>query len=149
MSTLPITALWAGPTPTAYPARQVITIATPGADGGDGPAGAAGPNQISDSTATAYSGGVSFISAPDGFVRQLTFGDGLELSFSFPAFNYTLSVVGFLKADGSIPMTGPLQGYIQPYTFYDSEVDNNSLYFSNDAGKLVYKDSSGTVHPLY
>lgn len=69
MSTLPITALWAGPTPTAYPARQVITIATPGADG---------PNEITDETTTDFTTGYMY-AAYDGNVVPVVLNSSMSL----------------------------------------------------------------------
>jgi hypothetical protein len=40
-------------------------------------------------------------------------------------------------------------GYQTPITSTDAAAPNNSQYFSSDAGKLVYKDSGGTVNNLY
>lgn len=37
----------------------------------------------------------------------------------------------------------------QPPTIQDANSLNNSVYFSSDASKLVYKDISGVVHSLY
>lgn len=37
----------------------------------------------------------------------------------------------------------------QPPMLADSKTPNNSIYFSTDAGKLVYKDSASVVHNLY
>lgn len=36
-----------------------------------------------------------------------------------------------------------------PPTLADAAANNNSVYFSSDASKLVYKDSGGVVHALY
>lgn len=49
------------------------------------------------------------------------------------------STLSAVKADGSI----------QPASLADSAATNNSIYYSTTAGKLVYKDSSGTVNNLY
>jgi hypothetical protein len=40
-------------------------------------------------------------------------------------------------------------GTIEPVTLADADAENNSIYYSSDAGKLVYKDSGGTVNDLY
>jgi hypothetical protein len=40
-------------------------------------------------------------------------------------------------------------GAFQPASMADSSAANNTLYYSTTAGKLVYKDSSGTVNNLY
>jgi hypothetical protein len=46
---------------------------------------------------------------------------------------------------GSIDKTGAWN----PPSMADSAAANNSVYYSTDAGKLVYKDSGGTVNALY
>lgn len=38
---------------------------------------------------------------------------------------------------------------IRPPQMTDAAAPNDTLYFSTTAGKLVYKDAGGTVHPLY
>lgn len=38
---------------------------------------------------------------------------------------------------------------MQPLSLTDGYAPNNTVYFSTTAGKLVYKDDSGTVHALY
>lgn len=40
-------------------------------------------------------------------------------------------------------------GTIEPITLQDSSAPNNSIYYSSDQSKLVYKDSGGTVNDLY
>jgi len=40
-------------------------------------------------------------------------------------------------------------GTFQPPSLADSAAPNNSIYYSTDASKLVYKDSGGSVHNLY
>lgn len=40
-------------------------------------------------------------------------------------------------------------GVINPASLADSAAGNNSIYFSTDANKLVYKDSGGVVNNLY
>jgi len=40
-------------------------------------------------------------------------------------------------------------GFIKPITSADAAAPNNSIYYSSDASKLVYKDSGGTVNNLY
>lgn len=39
--------------------------------------------------------------------------------------------------------------YMHPVSSTDAAAPNNSLYYSTDQSKLVYKDSGGTVHSLY
>lgn len=84
MSVLPITALWAGPTPTAYPARQTIVIGTPGASG------SAGPNLISTATAITLPTNNLVASGSTGFVFPVTVGTGLVLNVNFPPTAYEL-----------------------------------------------------------
>ncbi len=38
---------------------------------------------------------------------------------------------------------------IVPVLLDDINAPDNSIYYSNDAGKLVYKDSLSVVHALY
>ena len=40
-------------------------------------------------------------------------------------------------------------GTIQPTTLADADAANNSIYYSSDQSKLVYKDGGGTVRDLY
>ncbi|GEM_PF-5657031 len=40
-------------------------------------------------------------------------------------------------------------GTIEPVTLTDAQAENNSIYYSSDQAKLVYKDSGGTVNGLY
>jgi len=40
-------------------------------------------------------------------------------------------------------------GSIQPATIADADAQNNTIYYSSDQSKLVYKDSSGIVNDLY
>ena len=42
----------------------------------------------------------------------------------------------------------PNGAYI-PFSQADSAAPSNSMYYSTTQGKLVYKDSGGTVHDLY
>jgi hypothetical protein len=37
----------------------------------------------------------------------------------------------------------------KPVHLADADAENDSIYYSTDAGKLVYKDSGGTVNDLY
>lgn len=41
------------------------------------------------------------------------------------------------------------EGYYQPISSSDSDAPNNSVYFSTDQSKLVYKDENGIVNDLY
>lgn len=40
-------------------------------------------------------------------------------------------------------------GTFKPVSLADSVASNNSIYYSTDQSKLVYKDASGTVNDLY
>lgn len=40
-------------------------------------------------------------------------------------------------------------GYFLPVTSADADAPNNSIYYSTDSSKLVYKDSLGVVNDLY
>ena len=42
-----------------------------------------------------------------------------------------------------------LNGFTRPKSSTNASAPNNSIYYSTDAAKLVYKDASGTVHLLY
>lgn len=41
------------------------------------------------------------------------------------------------------------QGYFLPISSADADAPNNSIYYSTDSKKLVYKDSLGVVNDLY
>ncbi len=41
------------------------------------------------------------------------------------------------------------QGFFLPVESLDADAPNNSIYFSTDSSKLVYKDSLGSTHDLY
>ncbi len=45
--------------------------------------------------------------------------------------------------------TSKFGGAIAPATLADAAAPNGSIYYSSDAGKLVFKDSGGTVNNLY
>lgn len=40
-------------------------------------------------------------------------------------------------------------GTIEPASLADADAENNSIYYSTTASRLVYKDSGGTVNNLY
>ena len=46
-------------------------------------------------------------------------------------------------------ITVSFDNLLRPATYADSAAPNNSVYYSSTAGKLVYKDSGGTVNNLY
>lgn len=41
------------------------------------------------------------------------------------------------------------EGYFLPISSADADAPNNSIYFSTDSSKLVYKDAGGTPNDLY
>jgi len=64
---------------------------------------------------------------------------------------YTYPVEDFFKIyasqDTGMKLRG--DGSINPPTIADASAENNSLYYSSDQSKLVYKDSGGTVRDLW
>jgi len=60
-----------------------------------------------------------------------------------------------VQVDESIPVQqvvvfSPAGGFtMTPPTLADANAANGSLYYSVDAGKLVYKDAGGVVYPLH
>jgi hypothetical protein len=40
-------------------------------------------------------------------------------------------------------------GYFLPISSADADAPLNSIYYSTDSSKLVYKDSGGTINDLY
>ena len=52
-----------------------------------------------------------------------------------------VSTLGALKADAA--------GFLLPISSADAAAPNNSVYYSTDASKLVYKDAGGSVNDLY
>jgi hypothetical protein len=64
-------------------------------------------------------------------------------------------VSGLVPYDGAVQdlnygnMSLRLDGSIAPASMSNSSAVNNSIYFSTDNNKLVYKDSSGVVNELY
>jgi hypothetical protein len=67
------------------------------------------------------------------------------LTWSLCTSQTTQTDVLTLCGDKSVTVYGP----IKPAQLADSSAPNGSLYFSTTAGKLVYKDGSGVVNPLY
>lgn len=41
------------------------------------------------------------------------------------------------------------KGYFTPVSSADADAPNNSIYYSTDSSKLVYKDNLSVVHDLY
>lgn len=58
-----------------------------------------------------------------------------------------VDIAGAYKFDGSTIID--TNGYPTPKSSTDANAPNNSIYYSTDASKLVYKDSGGTANALY
>lgn len=56
-----------------------------------------------------------------------------------PSFHYDCYIAGHLHPSGAV----------RPASIADASAPNNAIYYSTTAGKLVYKDASGTVNNLY
>ena len=82
--------------------------------------------------------GASAAATSKGIQIQRTSGSGTGTNFE---------VVN--GAGGSVLMSINHNGSITPATLADASASNNSIYYSSTAGKLVYKDSAGTVNNLY
>jgi hypothetical protein len=63
--------------------------------------------------------------------------------------NNKLTLVGLNLANSSSTNIITSSGYFLPITSSDASAPNNSIYYSTDATKLVYKDSGGIVNNLY
>jgi len=59
------------------------------------------------------------------------------------------AIGGASRAAGSFTTLYSEQAALQMATLADAAAPNNDLYYSSTQGKLVYKDSGGTVHDLY
>ncbi len=66
-------------------------------------------------------------------------------SLATPPTESTIKI--FADKDIGMKITG--QGLIQPAFSTDGSAPNNSIYYSTDQSKLVYKDSGGSVNDLY
>jgi hypothetical protein len=71
-------------------------------------------------------------------------------------FTGALQVAGNINALGNIIIASGFvldcashNAAISPGTLADGDAGNNSIYYSSTQGKLIYKDSGGTVHDLY
>ena len=76
-------------------------------------------------------------------------GDG-DLGTIF--YNTTYDEMWIWRKDGGSNSWKALEyagGYILPESSADADAPNNSIYYSTDASKLVYKDSGGTPNNLY
>jgi hypothetical protein len=54
-----------------------------------------------------------------------------------------------VKRSGDLMMSIGKRGTIHPASLADTAAQNNSIYFSTDAERLVYKDNGGVVNSLY
>lgn len=54
-----------------------------------------------------------------------------------------------LQVNGDVRAANYSGGFFKPVTSTDAAAPNNSVYYSSDAGKLVYKDSGGIINNLY
>ena len=66
---------------------------------------------------------------------------------------HALDVAGAGNSTGGWGIDGTMRvdgnGYFIPVSSADASAPNNSIYYSTDAGKLVYKDAGGTPRSLY
>jgi hypothetical protein len=58
-----------------------------------------------------------------------------------------LSGGGIADQNGNLVLD--YKGQLHPPSLANADADNNSVYYSTTNGKLVYKNSSGTVNNLY
>ena len=86
----------------------------------------------------------------------ITFKKGLDAnlpaSFTLAEPAFTTDTHRFFLGTGSGRVELPVlsaAGGIVPKHMTDAAADNDTIYYSTTAGKLVYKDSGGTVNPLY
>lgn len=75
-------------------------------------------------------------------------------SASFPSIKRNGAALNFRLANDSADCditakAGTFSGGITPASMADASAANGTLYYSTDAGKLVFKDSGGTVNALY
>lgn len=61
----------------------------------------------------------------------------------------SVDVQQWQTSGGSIMASIAKNGAFKPASLADSAAENGTIYYSTDAGKLVYKDSGGTVNNLY
>jgi hypothetical protein len=75
------------------------------------------------------------------------YGEGGTITpFTIDPLNFGLVDINFgLDLTGDLTMSG----YIKPFTSTDAAAPNNSIYYSSDQSKLVYKDGAGVVNNLY
>jgi len=81
----------------------------------------------------------------DGF-KVVEFLNESSTFYNNVSMESNLDVVGYI-ANGNASIRA--DGTIAPVSMADAGAINNSIYFSTDAGVLVYKDSIGVVNNLY
>lgn len=81
---------------------------------------------------------MGFPKPPDG-IRGIMRGLGIEALHQYLSQTIYPIFSGMLDSDGTFI----------PKSMADANAKNNRIYFSTDAGVLVYKGSDGTVHNLY
>ena len=59
------------------------------------------------------------------------------------------NLLQFEDVGGSTVAAVKPNGAIQPASLADTAAANGTIYYSTTAGKLVFKDGSGAVNPLY
>lgn len=80
------------------------------------------------------------LKTPDGDIT-LAAGDNITI---WPQGNF-VTISAQMQPNAVINTVTPWQ----PPPLSDVGAPNNSVYYSTDAGKLVYRDSMGSVHNLY
>ncbi len=65
------------------------------------------------------------------------------------AASQTASLTEWRDSGGNTLTAIDANGFLKPKHSADAGAPNDSLYYSTDAAKLVYKDGGGTVHALY
>jgi hypothetical protein len=89
-------------------------------------------------TASQYAGGI-FLSGFNGRIGFFTTPSGTAGATVTPTEQASITQTGvFLTAGG-----------FRPPHMADGSAENDTIYYSTTASKLVYKDSGGTVNPLY
>ncbi len=81
---------------------------------------------------------MAFPKIPDG-IRPILEKAGLIALFLWLAQDFTSWVSNWIWPDNSF----------KPPHLADSIANNDSMYYSTTASKMVYKDSAGAVHNLY
>ncbi len=114
---------------------------------------------VSDGTSGFQNAGQIIFTAPGGWAK----GNEAESAADITSAYYvkitrtrtpsiaTLPVEDYFKiyTSGTQGMKIRGDGSIQPATIADASASNDSIYYSSDQSKLVYKDSGGTVRDLY